>query len=180
MITGTKRAAALSECGGYRWTLTRTWDERPILLVAMFNPSAADALKDDPTITLVCHIAAHNGFGGIVVVNAIPLRSAIPGPAVDMIRGKGWNLQARSMLQQNMIAIRTEVQNAGAVMLAWGALGVRVKDWMSAVEAEIVGALPAGVPLYCLRRTAAGHPMHPLARGKYKVAKTAALVPWSR
>ncbi|WP_457102206.1 DUF1643 domain-containing protein, partial [Microbacterium sp. P5_E9] len=39
---------------------------------------------DDPTVTLLCHIASHNGFGGIVVVNAIPLRSPDPAGAIDM------------------------------------------------------------------------------------------------
>lgn len=69
MLTGATGSARLSACGTYRWTLTRTWDSRPVLLVVMFNPSEAAAEVDDPTITLVCQIAAHNGYGGIVVVN---------------------------------------------------------------------------------------------------------------
>jgi hypothetical protein len=73
-----KSTARLSACGAYRFVLTRTWDQRPVLLVVMFNPSNATHERDDPTITLLCHIASHNGYGGIVVVNAIPLISSTP------------------------------------------------------------------------------------------------------
>lgn len=37
-----KRSAQLSACDAYRFTLTCEWDERPKLLVCMFNPSTAD------------------------------------------------------------------------------------------------------------------------------------------
>ena len=37
MLTGVNGAAHTSSCGTYRWTLTRSWDDRPRLLVCMFN-----------------------------------------------------------------------------------------------------------------------------------------------
>jgi DNA (cytosine-5)-methyltransferase 1 len=57
----------------------------------MFNPSTADSSIDDPTITLLCHVAAHNGYGGIVVVNGIPLRSSAPEP-VPTISAQGTHI----------------------------------------------------------------------------------------
>lgn len=180
MLAGTKKTARLSACGAYRFTLTRTWDGRPVLLVVMFNPSDADDKIDDQTIILLCHIAAHNGYGGIVVVNAIPLRSSVPGAAVYMVntwdKRQAWD--ERDRLQQNLGFVVQEVERAGAVLLAWGALGERCDDWMQFVREEIECALPDGVPLYCLGKTANGHPKHPMARGKHKVPKTAALLPW--
>ena len=45
-----KKAANISPCGRYRYTLSRTWgDARPLAFV-MLNPSTADANVDDPTI----------------------------------------------------------------------------------------------------------------------------------
>lgn len=174
-----KRGATISPCKAYRFKLWRTWDDRPVLLVVMFNPSTADANVDDPTISLLCHIAAHNGFGGVQVVNAIPLRSPTPAAAIEMTqwdRCSDWH--ARDRLQQNLAIIQAEVERAGAVLLAWGALGERCSDWMDQVREEIEAALPDGVPLYCLGKTAGGHPKHPMARGKHKVPKDAALLSW--
>ena len=46
------RAADLSPCGLYRFTLTRTWGAPGARVVfVMLNPSTADASVDDPTTT---------------------------------------------------------------------------------------------------------------------------------
>lgn len=173
------RDARISACGRYRFTLERKWDDRPIVLACMFNPSDADHLIDDPTITLLMQIASHNGFGGLIVVNAIPLRSSTPGAAIAMTRwGKTREWADRDCLQENLGVIVAETGKAGAVLLAWGALGAHCADWMSIVRDEIVGELPDGVPLYCLGKTAGGHPKHPMARGKHKVPKDAKFVLW--
>jgi hypothetical protein len=179
MLNGMQRAAWLSTCGTYRWTLTRTWDDRPVLLVVMFNPSTADAAIDDPTITLLCNIAAHNGYGGIVVVNLIPLRSSKPKPAIEMTR---WDVTRewsdRDRLQENLGVIAKAAARAGAVLLAWGALGDRCSDWTETVLEEVEANLPGGAQVLCLGKTKAGYPLHPLARGKLKVPKDAKLLPW--
>lgn len=174
------RSASLSSCGTYRLALTRDWDDRPVLLACMLNPSEADHLVDDPTITLLCHIASHNGFGGLVVVNAIPLRDSKPDAAIAMANtwDKRADWHARDRLHQNLQVVTEEVAKAGAVLLAWGALGARCGDWLETVLDEIECALPDGVPLYCLGKTAGGHPKHPMARGKHKVPKDAPLLPW--
>lgn len=183
-MTGITRTAELSSCGTYRWTLTRAWDGRPMLLVVMFNPSTANAEVDDPTIALLCHIAAHNGYGGIVVVNGIPLRSSTPERALQMLeweRARDWG--ARDALQNNVATIVGQVERAGAVLLAWGALAWKTNasaNWFDIVLEEIEAALPDGTPLLCLGKTLAGLPLHPLARGKLKVRKDATLAPWAK
>lgn len=180
MIVGATGSATFSKDRGYRWTLTREWDSRPRLVVAMFNPSDASESVDDPTITLVCHIAAHNGFGGIVVVNGIPLCSPMPSAAVYMCntwdQRNAWD--ERDALQVNLSVIVRECSRAGAVLLAWGALADRCAGWFSQVLEEVECAVPDGTPIYCLGKTAGGHPKHPLARGKHKVAKDAPLLLW--
>lgn len=176
------RTATLSACGTYRYKLTRTWDDRPQLLTIMFNPSTADHQVDDPTITLLCHIARHNGFGGIVVCNAIPLRSSKPADAIDMelnwAKRREW--YQRDALQDNLTVVSREVGKAGAVLIAWGNLGDRVSDSMENLLDEINSALPNGSEIYCLGKTKSGQPKHPLARGKHKVPKDALLIPWGK
>lgn len=175
------RSAEISPCGTYRWTLTRQWDERPKLVVCMFNPSTADAEVDDPTIKLLCHIASHNGYGGIVVVNAIPLRSPTPADAIAMANWhatRDW--YARDRLHDNLLFIVKQVERATAVLLAWGALGEKCWEWIEAVELEIREALPDDARVYCLGKTASGQPKHPLALGKHKVPKDAPLIEWTQ
>lgn len=174
-------SANISPCRRYRYTLTRHWDRRPTLLVCMFNPSRADADIDDPTISLLCHIAAHNGYGGIVVVNAIPLRSPTPADAVDMVSNVDTKRASHnySHLALNLEVVREEVAKANAVLLAWGGVGKRCKTHMQSFIEEIQTAVAGrAVPIYCLGKTADRHPKHPMARGRYKVPKTAALLPW--
>lgn len=180
MIAGAIRSAKLSPCGTYRWTLTRQWDGRPTLLVCMFNPSIADAEVDDPTITLLCQIASFNGYGGIRVVNGIPLRSSLPADAIDMANtwDKRRDWYQRDALQTNLSQIQQECARAGAVLLAWGALADRCAFWFDNVREEIECAVSEGTPIYCLGKTAGGYPKHPMARGKHKVPKDAPLIPW--
>lgn len=180
MINGATGSAKLSPCGQYRTTLTRIWDARPMLLVCMFNPSTADWREDDPTVHLVCQIAAHNGFGGITVVNGIPLRSSSPAAAADMVNTwdtrQAWD--ERDRLFQNVDEIKALVEKAGAVLLAWGALADRCPDWFDHVIEQIREALPDGVALKCLGKTKGGHPKHPMARGVHKVRADAPLLDW--
>lgn len=177
------RTAQMSACGRHRVLLTRQWDERPRLLVVMFNPSLADASIDDPTISLVCAIASHNGFGGVVVTNGISLRSSAPGPAHELVqralRGSGPD---HELLQENLAVIVEQAQRAGAVLLAWGALAGKTPAsalWFEKIRWAVGQALPDGAGVLCLGKTKAGFPLHPLARGKLKVRKDAQLLPWS-
>jgi hypothetical protein len=170
----------MSDCGTCRITLTRTWDAAlPVLLVCMLNPSDANHDVDDQTIVLVCHIAKHHGFGGIVVVNGIPLRDPQPKPAIAMTRwDRTSDWWARDRLQENLGVIAAEAARAGAVLVAWGANAAKCDTWFETVLEEIDSAVAEGTPVYCLGKTDGGHPIHPLARGKRKIPKNAPLVPW--
>lgn len=174
--------ATISDCGQYRTRLLRRWAEGPLLLVVMFNPSTADASVNDPTITLLMHIASHNGYGGIVVVNLTPLRSSTPKPAITMLQGAqctpSADLDARRILWDNVAVIAEEMDKATGVLLAWGAMGGYAGDWCTTVLQEIRERRPAK-PIFRLSVCANGHPKHPMARGKHKVPKDASLLPWT-
>ena len=146
--------ALLSDCGQYRYTLTREWDEgRPALTFIMLNPSTADATLDDPTIRRCIGFARDRGFGGLRVLNLFAFRATDPahmkaaqdpvGPDNDI----------------HLIAALTAAAAANApVIAAWGTHGAH--NGRAAEVREL--ALQYGVELMCLGATRDGHPRHPL------------------
>ncbi|MDP3520852.1 MAG: DUF1643 domain-containing protein [Hydrogenophaga sp.] len=182
-LSDLQRGAAISPCGRMRWTLTRTWDARPTLVACMFNPSTADALEDDPTISLLSHIASHNGYGTLVVVNGVPIRSPDPAPAYAMLSDNAAGEPAAvAAMRENLDHILAKTETAGAFLLAWGALAEKTqasKNWFDELVTHVALSLPPGGQVFCLGRTASGAPLHPLARGKLKLSKTALLLPFN-
>lgn len=65
------RSARISDCGKYRYGLTRDWAAYlPIMTLCMLNLSIADGAKDDPTIKQCISFARGYGYGGIRVLNS--------------------------------------------------------------------------------------------------------------
>jgi hypothetical protein len=64
-----RRTAIISECGRYRYRLTREWGDGPLLTFAMLNPSTANAEIDDPTIRRCMSFGRREGASGISVFN---------------------------------------------------------------------------------------------------------------
>lgn len=74
--------AEISECGKYRYVLTRKINSplrwvRPALFI-MLNPSTADASQDDPTIRRCISFAQREGCTELTVVNLFALRATNP------------------------------------------------------------------------------------------------------
>lgn len=172
------RTADISPCGRFRWTLGRRWDDRPLLLVAMFNPSTASADAEDQTSSLLISIAAHNGFGAYTAVNLCPLRSSKPAAAIEMMSGANdrdpdW-LQA---MRDNLDVVEREIERSTAILLAWGSMGWRAGAWLEAFDGRLRDCRGAR-PIYRLGKCQNGHPTHPMARGRHKVPKDARLLLW--
>lgn len=149
-----QRGADISDCGRYRYSLTRQWDQRcDTLPIIMLNPSTADADVDDPTIRRCMSFARREGFGGIRVVNLFAFRATSPDDmmaAVDPFGPHGSH------------AIEETLRDAARVntpaLAAWGSLGGhRQRD--DSVKCSAKGW---GAKLVCLGTTNAGHPRHPL------------------
>lgn len=145
------RDAIISECGKFRYLLSRTWntDLQPLLFV-MLNPSTADARVDDATIRRCVNFArAHGRFGGIEVVNLFAYRATDP---TDLRRA------GLPVGPENDAHISAAAARAGAVCAAWGA----TKDADDRIQ--VVGPLlrRAGHELLCLHITRSGYPGHPL------------------
>lgn len=145
-------SAVLSECGSYRYLLTRpaTWDvpERSAALFVMLNPSTADAEIDDPTIRRCRGFARDWSCNGLSVVNLYAFRSVSPkalwqhhdpvGPEANF-----WLAEA--------------ARKHGDVVCAWGANAKpeRVREVVAIFQR-------IRVRMFCLGITKAGAPRHPL------------------
>lgn len=146
----TQRAAVLSDCGRFRYLLSRVWDPRlPVLLFVMLNPSTADALQDDATIRRCVSFAMAHGYGGIEVVNLFAYRATAPAD----LRRAGYPVGAA-----NDEHIAAAAARAGDVCVAWGA--------SDAVDARAQVVMPilraAGHEPLCLHITRSCYPGHPL------------------
>lgn len=145
------RHATLSADERYRYNLSRSWEEgNGMILFVMLNPSTADALKDDRTITRCIGFAQREEFKRLMVVNLFAFRetdsSLLP-------------LEAEPVGPENYHYIALAAAKADAVALAWGAHPLATKNFIDPVLSiiEVAGHEPE-----CLGMTAAGAPRHPL------------------
>lgn len=147
-------AVVLSNCGRYRYELTRKWNESlPALTFIMLNPSTANATLDEPTIRRCIGFARGRGFGGLQVLNLFAFRATNPmhmKAAQDPIGPDN---------DAHIIAALTVAAAASSpVIAAWGVHGA-----YKGREAEVRKlSLERGVHLMCLGSTKGGHPKHPL------------------
>jgi hypothetical protein len=167
-----ERAAAISRCGRYRWWLRRKWSAGPAVLWVMLNPARADAARDDPTIKRVIHFSRSWGFGAATVVNLYPFRSTQPAECRAWVAS---DRAALSRIRRNDKAIAELAGDMAAVVVAWGSV-----PWAKARAADVATKLARiGVPPpYCLGTTADGSPLHPMARGRLRIADDRAPIVW--
>lgn len=146
-------AASYSPCLNWRYALTRVWDAQgPRALFVMLNPSTATEVQNDPTVERCERRARALGFGAFRVCNIFAFRATDPRvmrAAPDPI-GPG-----------NDAAIMAGAQWAGMAICAWGTHGAHLGR-----GEQVAGLLRrAGVPMYHLGLSKAGHPKHPLYIG---------------
>jgi hypothetical protein len=164
-MTLIERHAVISDCGRYRYLLTREW-QRPLLmssyqcsmLFIMLNPSTADAEVDDPTIRRCMGFARREGCYGIRVVNLFAFRATDPAE----LHAAGYPIGPL-----NDAYIDSHVCVGGSpVVVAWGKHSAALSRLKS---------LPVlhDRKLLCLGTNRDGSPKHPLY-----VPKNASFVPW--
>jgi hypothetical protein len=79
MTDGILKHAIFSECGKYRYVLSRIWNRNaPLVQCIGLNPSTANAEDDDPTIKSLTRILTNAGFGGFHMTNLFALISPYP------------------------------------------------------------------------------------------------------
>lgn len=149
-----ERDASISQCGKYRYLLTREWNpDLPKCTFGMVNPSTADANIDDATIRKCIGFATRNGFGGFMVWNLFAWR------ATDV---KDLKFVADPIGEKNDIAIQAAFMSASTHFAAWGSITKIPIQHRDRVNDVVEAAHHAGVSFLCLSTTKFGDPCHPL------------------
>lgn len=145
-----RKTADISDCGSYRYRLTREWSDKPLLPFVMLNPSDADAEIDDPTIRRCMGYSRAWGFGGIVVGNLYAFRTPYPATLWKAADPYGpLNDEALTRIGDDARGV------AVPVICAWGAGGGKNNRPIHLMQ-------QTGAVLKCLGRTKSGQPKHPL------------------
>jgi hypothetical protein len=156
------REAVISDCGQYRYELTRSWGAGRLVNFVMLNPSTADGTRDDPTVRRCLAFARSWGFDAVVVSNLFALRATQPEQLWQSPDPVGPD-------NDSWIACCAGVSDM--VICAWGNLG-RYRDRAAAVRRLLEAENKPKI--HCLGCTMALQPRHPL----YLAASISPL-PWT-
>jgi len=141
-----KTDAKFSDCRRYRYALWRIWDDtKPYVMIIGLNPSTADEMQNDPTITRCISFAQSWGYGGVCMVNLFAFRATVPSDMMDAISPVG---------PENDKWLTDLAKAAGIVVAAWGNDGVYLRR-SAAVKAMFSD-------LHCIKVNKSGEPAHPL------------------
>lgn len=147
------KAAEISECGTYRYQLTRQWAEgvdltRLVCFIGL-NPSTADATKDDQTIKKLTGFTERWGYDGFRIVNLYAIRSRHP---------KVMRVAPDPIGPMNEQWIVRTARESQLVVACWGNHITTRNRGPSVLQ--LLKAI--GVQVKCLGKTRDGQPKHPL------------------
>lgn len=163
---------------GVRFVLSERWRPGPVIGWVGMNPSDASAERTDPTWLRWRAFATRWGFGGQIVVNPVPFRSATPADAIKRLQrvAAGREELGGQFLRTNLIEIDKAAAEPVAWVVGWGDKGAAM-DKARKVLTRTVGALDTGcavagrsLVLLAFGLTAGGNPIHVLARGKARLS----------
>jgi len=125
-MNGLESGAEFSPDRIYRYALWRFWNrqERFAVFVGL-NPSTADEIKNDPTVTRCINYSKDWGYGGLIMLNIFALRSKDP---------KNLYSAADPIGPDNDFHLRSASSKAGITVAAWGNHGNYLNRARSAVK----------------------------------------------
>jgi hypothetical protein len=139
----------------HRYLLTRRWGPGRTAVFIMLNPSKADALVSDPTVTRCLGFARRESCDALAVVNLFGLRATNPRELFrhpDPVGERNDEFIVRHCAEW-----QAADREPPLIVAAWGA------HPMAAARAEVVlGMLAGRVSICCLGVTKDAHPRHPL------------------
>ncbi len=142
--------AVISDCGRYRYQLTREWSQgKSTVLWLMLNPSTADAMVDDRTIGRCIEFSKRFGVDRLAVCNLYAFRATKPASM--------WKAEKAGVDivgPENDSHIMNE--SPDLIVCGWG--GNAKPDRV----ARVFELLDGSAPIYCLHKNDDGSPKHPL------------------
>jgi hypothetical protein len=156
---GVRRSVIMTE--QHRYVLTQAWgDERSAprhVAFIMLNPSTADGQKDDPTLRRCRAFAQALGFTGLQVANLYAFKATDPKQLklVDLATRLG---------AENDTYVKLVANRCHYLIAAWGRRpsGLRAAEHQARIKAVRAILARTGKPVWCLGRTKALEPRHPL------------------
>ncbi len=137
--------ADFSEDRKYRFSLTRIWDESKTKVMFIgLNPSTANEIKSDNTITRCINFARKWGFGGMYMCNLFAYVSTDPDALIT---------SGEDIIYNNSALVNTFMESA-IVVFAWGCF----KQHKSRMN-DVIKMFPNA---YCIQKSKEGYPKHPL------------------
>lgn len=129
----------------YRYVLIRIWDnEKPKAAFIGLNPSTANEIDNDNTITKLRKVTAHNGFGGFYMLNLFAWVSRNP----DDLK------KVEDPLLNNDLYIDHYAGLADKIVFCWG-------NFKQAIGRDVI--MKRKFPdAWCLDMNANKSPKHPL------------------
>ena len=138
--------AIFSDDRKYRYALWRTWSpNRPILLQIGLNPSKANEIKNDPTITRGMARADKEGFGCFLMANLYAYVSTNPNA---LLRNND------TIGEYTDYYLKYMIEMSDKQLCGWGSF--------KPVQARAPAVLSMIKKPYCLDVNADGQPKHPL------------------
>ena len=152
-----EKYALISDCGTYRYSLTRIWNRlgRRVVFIGL-NPSTADAEVDDATIRVCIGYAKRWGYGSIEMVNLFSYRATKPNIMKYAKDPVGPMNDSHLRISTNQI-----VNQQALYVAAWGNHGA-----FNDRDKYVRKMFPE---LYYLKLNKSGQPCHPLYNKAYLV-----------
>lgn len=146
------KSSEFSECGKYRYLLSRVWDEKlPIAMCIGLNPSVAGSKKkdgterDDPTITRLIATLNALGYGGLKMTNLYGFIASKPTKLFLSPNPVGLNDQW----------LQTTAYGVQQIIFCWGNF--------KGIEHRAKRVMEMFPSAKCFGKNANGSPWHPLA-----------------
>ena len=143
-------SAIFSDCGRYRYVLSRRWADGEDCVFVGLNPSTADGAKNDATVRKCTQFARAWGFAGLTLVNLYARKCRYPQALATSDDPVG---------PDNDAWLAGAVKDAPLVIAMWGNYGVRA---YGEVARRDLLAMDLRDDWRCFGRTKQGAPQHPL------------------
>lgn len=148
------KAATISECGKYRYTLSRMLrSSGPLYAFFGINPSTADAIVPDATVRKWTGFVTAWGGRGYIVGNAFAYRATKVRELAGVEDPVG---------EWNNFHLNELIRQADILVPCYGRTSKVPKDLRGEFERLRVRLRESGKPVKIFGLTKCGHPMHPL------------------
>jgi hypothetical protein len=156
---GQYKGATFSDCGKYRYSLWRIWDEsKPLAMCIGLNPSTANEADDDKTIQNLISVLWSYEYGGFYMCNLFALISPHP----EDLRA------CPNPIKDNDKHLQEIAAKCSDVIFCWGAF--------KQAEYRAKKIIPMFPRALCFGKSASGKPFHPLAATVWMKSKCSGLI----